>query len=437
MKDYTLYNKDNKVLSFSVNEITGDCFNEILINSSLKPFGFKDVGQFLASRKAPSNRSHIQDILRACQCDTLSGYLDVVHALSVNDSFWVQGAQQNLTWSQVNLYTNKFDETISRIAFSGGLFGEQLSSPSPEPTLGGSFAKCVTYRHGELGILKARQTNSLTNSWEPWSEVLSYQVAKALDLDCVPYELIFHRSSKTENIEPATFCPLFTNENIGFTPASAWLGKYTAGYSELLNAYSSIGSEDAFRWMVIFDALVLNTDRHMSNHGILFNNNTLEILSIAPIYDNNLAFCPSYSIFDKRSAFQRVREGLRPSIGDDFNKIASVAATPQIMKKVKELTDFEFDRSGLKGLPEERINILEYILHQQATSISSGNDEGFNIIPQRDIEFAWTLDGWPDDSLENRTDAAEDASKDSNDKLNTDANYLISSKDGVDIDDED
>ena len=56
---------------------------------------------------------------------------------------------------------------------------------------------------------------------------------------------------------------------------------------QLLQYFSSIGSEDAFRRMCVLDALILNPDRHYGNFGVLFDTETVQILCMAPVFDND------------------------------------------------------------------------------------------------------------------------------------------------------
>lgn len=43
---------------------------------------------------------------------------------------------------------------------------------------------------------------------------------------------------------------------------------------------------DTYADMIIFDSIILNTDRHFGNFGYLINNNTGEYLRPAPLFDN-------------------------------------------------------------------------------------------------------------------------------------------------------
>jgi hypothetical protein len=41
---------------------------------------------------------------------------------------------------------------------------------------------------------------------------------------------------------------------------------------------------------MLFDALILNTDRHLGNFGMLIDNESQKLIKAAPIFDNGLSF---------------------------------------------------------------------------------------------------------------------------------------------------
>ena len=142
--EYVLVNKDSAVLSFlcSRNEFDEPEFWELLWYVSYRPIGYKSLTGFLERRKAPKHREHIQRLLERYGCDDLEGFLNVTHAVSLNDTFWVKKAESNLTWDQVSLYRNKFDQLISEAAFDGSASSSELSTTSPEFGTDGNYAKC-------------------------------------------------------------------------------------------------------------------------------------------------------------------------------------------------------------------------------------------------------------------------------------------------------
>lgn len=131
---YTLMNQDKPVLDFYCrrNEFDEPEFFEDTWHTDYRPIGYHNLALFLEQRKAPKHRKHIQKLLVQYGCDDLEGFIQVTHALSLNDTFWVREADSPLSWSGVSLYINEFNEVISKAAFDGTLSETDLSSTSPE-----------------------------------------------------------------------------------------------------------------------------------------------------------------------------------------------------------------------------------------------------------------------------------------------------------------
>ena len=86
-----------------------------------------------------------------CGCDTAEGFIKFTHAASMNDTFWIKTETEPVTWDQVSLFRNEFNETVSKLAFEGGgLYGIGFSTTSPELTTDGTFRKC--WKREEDGI---------------------------------------------------------------------------------------------------------------------------------------------------------------------------------------------------------------------------------------------------------------------------------------------
>ena len=142
--EYVLMNKDSAILSFlcSRNEFDEPSFQELFWQVAYRPIGYKSLISFLERRKAPKHREHIQRLLERYGCDDLEGFLNVTHAVSLNDTFWVKKADSDLTWDQVSLYRNEFDQLISEAAFDGSASSSELSTTSPLFGTDGNYAKC-------------------------------------------------------------------------------------------------------------------------------------------------------------------------------------------------------------------------------------------------------------------------------------------------------
>ena len=131
---YLLLNKDIVWLSFRCerNEYLEVTAQEEIWYTEKRPFGYTNLTDFLERRKAPKHRAHIAELLKQYGCQELDGYLDVTHALSLNDTFWVKRVDSSLKWGEVSLYRNPFNEVISEAAFDGSLSSSTFSSTSPE-----------------------------------------------------------------------------------------------------------------------------------------------------------------------------------------------------------------------------------------------------------------------------------------------------------------
>lgn len=54
--------------------------------------------------------------------------------------------------------------------------------------------------------------------------------------------------------------------------------------------------------MIVLDALILNTDRHMGNYGFIVDNRTMQIKRMAPMFDHNQALLP----YAEQESFQNL-----------------------------------------------------------------------------------------------------------------------------------
>ncbi len=356
MNAYQLMNKDTVLLEFICerDEFNEPIFIENLWKSDIKPIGYTNISSFLERRKAPKHREHIQELLTKYDCNDVEGFIKVTHAASLNDTFWVRKKDSDITWKTVSLYRNDFNELISRAAFEGIISEEDLSTTSPEFTTPGAYAKCWVRENDEILLYK---TGSKLYEIEPVSEFLASQLSTILCNKPVLYDLAFHSEKLISK------CPLFTNEKYGFAPMSR-LYKQKASVSELLSFFENIGSGDDFRRMCILDALIFNTDRHFGNFGVIFDNDTMSILKMASVFDNNrsLFYYIDESSMDKLSYYIR---NTSPRLGNDFNITASQLLTPEISSDLKNLSGFKFKQHPKIKISQKRLDILSCLVNLQ------------------------------------------------------------------------
>ena len=132
----------------------------------------KRCRKFITHRAAPRGREHIKELLVRSGCDNIKGFLDVTHALALTDTFWVKQADSNLSWEKVSLFCNPFNEVVAHTAFDGGMYGDNLSTPSPEYSTDGTFAKCWIRENDQIKLLKRGSSGARNTGLEPYSDFI-------------------------------------------------------------------------------------------------------------------------------------------------------------------------------------------------------------------------------------------------------------------------
>ena len=371
---YYLMNKDKVVASFEEKPASAFSYDIVFIVSEISgmlPLGFDDINSWIDGRKSSKHNTRMRCLMRQIDCDNRVGFIRATHAATLNDTFWIKADSESISWEDVSLYSNRFSTTISRASFENErviVNNSVLSLVSPELSCEGSFPKCFR-RESVSGqfdsdIFIYKRGTELGLNLEPYCEMLASEVAS----------IICGNNSVNYSIEqfcnnPASKCNLFTNEHIGYVSFSKIKNKnYTL--QDIFDYFVAIGSEQQFREMLIVDSLCFNQDRHMSNYGVLFNNDTLEIIGMAPVYDYNLSFLSRASIEDFECIGDRLF-GIQPKLGEDFTRIGQMAVNDSLRDRVKSLQDFSFSFRGDDVFTSSRVETLEIMVRKQVKAVLS------------------------------------------------------------------
>lgn len=380
---YYLMNKNTVVATFDRKPATVFSDEVLFVEVERKgklPFGFDDINTWLDSRKSSKHNAHLQKIMRQMGCDDNEGFIRTTHAATINDTFWMQSDRESLTWEKVSLYSNQFTETLSRLAFEGvGLYVADFSSTSPELTCEGSFRKCFRKEEqpGSFGsdIFIYKRGNEYGPGLEPYCEMLASEISAIISPEnYVPYQTVLLHDKL------ASKCNLFTNEQYGYASFSKLMK--AKGLQDVFDYFESIGASQAFREMLVIDSLCFNQDRHAGNYGVIFNNDTLEIIGMAPVFDLNLSMLPYVSM----SEFDNIGDKLfeyAPILGDDFTRIGQMAMNDTLRERVRTICDFSFAFRGDDIFTPERIKAIESVIRKQAAALLSTE-----ILRTRDVFFS-------------------------------------------------
>lgn len=373
--DYLLMNKDDKLLAFRTETgPLGTTVTETASYSDRRPHGWNGIGRWVESRNYARHKEHFQSMLRDWKLDTPDGFLQVSHALGLNDALWVKPETSALGWADVSLYSNPFDDVAARTAFETGLHGLELSSTSPEFTSEGTYPKC--WRRGPDGIMlyKTGSEGFSNTGLEPYSEFMAAGVAGRMrGVDTVGYGLEKFKGHLCST------CRLFTDESTGFVPAYRLYPPDSP--HDMANALAfcrSLGFEKEFGDMIVLDAVTFNRDRHLGNFGFLMDNDTFKIKSFAPLFDFNrsmLCFAADGDLeTDAAVAGYFKRADVGHMLGGDFAEVARALMTQERRERMPRTA--ALPRHCRYNLPDRRMERLEAIFEQNYEYIRNGRGPG-------------------------------------------------------------
>ena len=319
---------------------------------------------WLMTRSAPVGRHFMRDLMDSIGLNINSpAYhrkaLEFSKGLSLNDVYWVVPDDFSGTWSECNLYDNPFSEALAEIAFTGhGKFDPRKVTTSPEMTTNGMLPKCWVREDDGIYLYKG---GGKGEGLEPYSEFHASQVAAALGFKHVEYELAKYKGRLCSK------CRLFTSDRYGYLPASK------------LPDRDEILRDDRFLSTFVFDALIFNVDRHLGNFGYMIDNDTNEIVDVAPIFDNGYGLMPHLDI-STRSAdndYYAVRNYLRDKHPALFRGWFDFPyeLTDDVLERIEGLRKFRLKKHRHYNLPNERIRVLSGFLQKRASDICSYKKE--------------------------------------------------------------
>jgi hypothetical protein len=375
MANYYLLNKDEKLLEFQTMETLGSTrITEVWSFTEKRPLGFSGIADWVRRRDYAKHKDHFKKWLRDWQIDTTDGFLQVTHALGINDCLWVKEKNSTLTWDDVSLYRNDFSDVAAHTAFETGLFGLELSTTSPEFTTEGSFPKYWSKEPSGIFLHKAGLTGASNVGLEPYSEYMASLIGGKIAeengfVSVVPYDL------QKEKGQILSTCGLFTDENTGFLPMNRLLDRrHTYTIADILSICADMGFEREAKWMFLIDSAVFNQDRHLGNFGILFDNDTFTIKSFAPLFDFNISMLCN-ALKSDLANFEAYEEEymLGHKLGGRFFEVGMELAKDEKLPPCPELP-----AHPLYNLPEERIVLLEEIFQKNYEKIA-GRERNFAV----------------------------------------------------------
>lgn len=321
--------------------------------------------KWLDRRVIPKNRHFAQQILSTLKLNIrdTKGIIDACLGLSLNDSYWIVPGDFAGKFAEYNLYENRFDEALSSVAYTGIGEGNTTFSISPELTTNGMLRKAWRFIEGEgIFLYKGGTIGAVNAGNEPYSEYYASQVAEAMGLNAVHYDL--------ENWKGilASKCKLFTDIDTSFIPIGRLMKKHSL--KSCLDYYDSLGEDfsEQLHSMLVFDAVIYNEDRHFGNFGVLRDNHTGKIIAPAPIFDNGLSLF-NFGMPDDFKDLDSYAKTRSNPYGISYEDICREVMGSKQREQLCRLLDFKFQRHPSINLPEERLKTMEARINIRAKEL--------------------------------------------------------------------
>jgi hypothetical protein len=139
-----------------------------------------------------------------------------------------------------------------------------------------------------------------------------------------------------------------------------------------------------FQNMILFDALIYNTDHYFGNFGFLIDNKTMKIKGLAPIFDNGSSLFSSLTIGDfleinsMTGLNNYAKDKLNSFYGISFDVLVQNICSKDMINDLKKLNNFHLKSYDNYNLSDIRLDRIEDFINKRALElIDILNEESF------------------------------------------------------------
>ena len=374
--EYVLKLFDTDLLKFRIIENLSDPVLQITWTNENKkgllPLGMeiseRGLASWIKNRTIPKNRAYVNAFLAKCglNANRPMDVISVCKGLSLNDSYWVTEEGFSGLFEENNLYDNNFSRVLAMIAFTGyGSNARSSLASSPEFTTNGMLPKCWRRKEGKVYLYKGATSGASNTGNEPYSELYAYEVGNALEMNVVPYKISRWKGHL------CSVCELFTSKELAFVPIGRIVK--TGGMKAIRAYYEKLGHEyvEALNDMIVFDALIYNTDRHFGNFGLLVDSKTNQIVAPAPLFDhgNSLFNLAGEENWADKKLLKEYAGTLLPCVYEDYVEEAKSVVDSRIKEKLRKMLTYHLTKSGKTNYSSERLALISELIRDRARMI--------------------------------------------------------------------
>ena len=260
----------------------------------------KAVNEWFKGRGIPSWRKDLEKLLEKLNVSSKEELLNKSYALSLSDQYWLKEENSNVKWQDINFFTNDFEyEAYLEASLDSSskltTLKDKTILRSPNNTTDGMLQKGWIIENGKRILVKGTYTSSRE---EPFNEWLASQISKRLGFYYCNYFVEWTDKTKlisncenfvSEDEEIISAYDVFKSEK---KPNN--INDYEF-YIQILEKNNVLNYLKNVEDMFILDYLIINTDRHLKNFGVIRNVNTLEWVRTTPIFDTGQSMeCDKY-----------------------------------------------------------------------------------------------------------------------------------------------
>lgn len=338
-------------------------------NKNLLPIGLKlterGIISWLKSRVVHKKRANAEILLTklGLSFNDILGIIRICKGLSLNDSYWVVEDEFDGKFENYNLYENNFSRTLALIAYTGhGSSVARGFTSSPEFTTNGMLKKCWRRVDGKIYLYKGGTMGAANTGKEPYSEFYAAQIAQTMGIKHVNYNLRQWKGMLS------SVCELFTDINTAYVPIGRFVGKDSLlAIAQLLKDY---GEEfyNEFADMLVFDALIFNTDRHTGNFGLLVDSHTNKVKAFAPVFDNGLSLF-NIAMEDDLADIENYSKTRKPAMGGSYEEVVRAFISERQRVMLRKMINFKFTLHPRYNLPKSRLKGIEKFLQKRVNEL--------------------------------------------------------------------
>ena len=245
----------------------------------------KEVNEWWFGRSIPASRSGIRTALEKLSIQYSEQLLLRCYGLSLSDQYWMKPMDSELEWININFFDNDFSDDVGNILF-GQPASQDIDLMSPCNTSDGWLKKKWKIIDGKRCLIKAGSNPFMQ---EPINEVFGTRLHQRLGCkNYVSYNVL------NEDGIPCSVCENFIDTNTELVNAvsinrSIKKRSQYSSYEHFMNACEKLGipgMKEFIDYVLVFDYLMANTDRHFGNFGAIRNVETLEWIGPAPVFDS-------------------------------------------------------------------------------------------------------------------------------------------------------